>query len=636
MQTLVAYSWLRDVPAGRVQAGLDRVEQWYGKLWGDGVAAAAAASGGLGLRLWHRADEPCRWPTWAASGGGAVATLHVPLGYQGLLGSTPLQGAPFALARRLHDRPADVMRLTAPFVLAHLDSDAAALELWTDGLGLGRLFEVRTEEGLVWSNRPVAALLFAGRRAEADPLAWRRMAACDWAMGDATPYAGVRAVPAATRIRVDRSGHRQQSVDVLHSLVGARRDPLDQQTIADTAAGLADVARSIGQLWPEAPVLSLSGGRDSRLVVAAFLAAGTQVRLKTSGGAAGEAETARELVRRLPMKIEHQVTEPSTSPQQRRRDGAYARARQWHDTTEGLRPALHLRSPAPRVLVRQRSVQVGGVGGEFGHAPGYPDDVERLERLPPGRPSSAFAAALHAKIVLPRGVSPQAEADVATQIDQVLSHAAARGVSDAKALDWFYADERLRRWSSAGESHGVMLPLLAPEFLSAALGLSTAQSRSSSLHHALIGRLVPAWSAVPFYSATLRQRNAVPQQRLWEEDDVDLLSGVIADPHDWGDGFDIGRVQDIWRGALAGQAAARDELLLQRVVWRAAFTHHLAAVNREAIPARRAQTLVVTTAPRPVSRRTLHRLAVRANEVPLARRLARTPLGRTLRRRLGV
>lgn len=636
MQTLLAYAWERGVLAERVTAGRARIEQWYGTLWGDGVSAAAAATDRLGLQLWHRTDDPCRWPAWATGGSRTAATLHVPLGYQRLVGSAALEHAPVALARRLHDHPAEVNRLTAPFVLGLLDSESATLELWTDGLGLGRLYEVQTKEGRIWSNRPVAALLFAGLSAEVDPLAWRRMAACDWAMGAETPYRGVRTIPAGTHVRVDRSGCREQSLDVLGSLVESRRDPLEEQTVADAAAGLTDVARSVSELWPGVPVVSLSGGRDSRLVAAAFVATGVDVRLRTSGGAVGEADTARELVSRLGGHVEHEVTVPTAQRPGRPRDGAYARARQWHDMTEGLRPALYIRNAAPRTLIRQRTVLVGGVGGEFGHAPGYPDDVERLERLGPDQRLEAFASALQAKIVLPRGVARQAEADVANQVEKVLRHAAACGVSDAKALDWFYADERLRRWGMVGESHGVVLPLLAPEFVAAAFGLTTPQSKESRLHHTLIERLVPAWSQVPFYSATLKQRTAIQQERLWEDADVDLVSGVIANADDWGDGFDVAQVQEIWRGALAGQAAARDELLLQRVVWRAAFTAHLAAVNKEPVPERRAHIVVVSTQPERASARVLRRLAVRANDVPLARRMARTLLGRKLRRWLGV
>lgn len=637
---MLAYAFAEEVGQNGVEAGLARVERWYGRRWGRGVEERSTGSDRLGMRLWQLGEEPCRWPGWAGAGAETVATVQVPVGYRQLVGDVALRLAPVALARRLHRDPAAVAGLTAPFVLARLDETAGSLDLWTDGLGVGRLYELRTVRGTFWSNRPLAALLFAGVRAVVDPLGWRRMAACDWAMGELTPYRDVHAVGAGTWIRVDRSGRRQQSLDVLSRLVAARRDPLAPDTLDDVAGGLMGAARSVAQLWPGVPLLSLSGGRDSRLVAAAFVAAGLDVRLKTNGAVVGEAETARELVRRLGHTVEHEVGEPAAHRPGRPADGALLRARQWHDMTEGMRPAVYLPRAAPRVLIRQRGLSVGGVGGEFGHAPGYPDDVERLERLEPSRRQRAFVDALRSKIVLPRGIARQAEDDVEAQIDKVLSHAAARSASDAKALDWFYADERLRRWGMAGESHGVVLPLLAPEFVSAAFGLSTAGSRASALHHALIERLVPAWASVPFFSATLKQRGAVHRPPLWHESDADLLTRVVdEEEEDWGDGFDVAQVQKVWRAALDGRSAARDELLMQRVVWRAAFTDHLSSVNAEAGPRRR--PLIVDPAPevRPPGRPRLglvRRLAIKANDVPLARRLARTSVGRLLRRRIGV
>jgi hypothetical protein len=326
--------------------------------------------------------------------------------------------------------------------------------------------------------------------------------------------------------------------------------------------------------------------------------------------------------------------------------------------TEGLRPAVYLRSNAPRRLLRHQPPLICGVGGEFGHAPGYPDDVEQLERLPAERRLDAFARSLAAKVVLPRGVAAHAVAATEQQIRGVLDHAAQRGVTSAKALDWFYADERLRRWGLAGESPGRVMPLLVPEFLSAAFGLSTTQSRASALHTALIDTLVPSWSGVPYYSATLQQRQAVRQQRLWEESDAELVGDLMAEPQRWGEAFDVPRVQAVWRAARKGRAAARDELLLQRVVWRAAFGDHLAAVNEEPAPpppVRLQGPAEPTTAPpgppgdpgRPRVRAAaagtrlgpgslLRTLATYANDVPAARRLARTRLGRRLRRLLGV
>jgi len=665
VQTLLAHAFDQPAAPGVVEAGLARVEAWYGPLWHRRRTAESAGTDRLGLHLWDHPEPGSRWPAWSARGAEVVATLHTPLGHERLLGDVAPEQAPIPLVQRLRQHPGGVLELTPPFVLAHLDTGQQTLTLLTDGLGLGRLYELRTPTGRVWSNRPVAALRFAGVRAEADAVAWRRMAASDWPMGERTPYAGVHAVPAATRVEVDRDGVSAGSLDLLAHLVAARRDPLDPATLDATADALGATALAVRRLWPGTPTLSLSGGRDSRLVVAAFLAAGVDVRLTTYAGAEGEVATARRLVALLDAvpgagAVEHDVRVPAAQSAQGHRDGAYERARRWHDVTDGLRPAVYLRSAPPRTLLRHALPLITGVGGEFGHAPGYPDDVENLERLPADRRLDAFARALQAKLVLPRGLSGTATAEVDRHTRAVLAHATARGVDDAKSLDWYYADERLRRWGLAGESDGRVLPLLAPEFLAAAFGLTTAQSRAGALHTALVDRLVPGWSDVGYYSATLRQRQAVRQQRLWEEPDVELLDDLVGQPADWGEAFDVPRVQAVWRRAREGRAGGRDELLLQRVVWRAAFTDHLAAVNgtapvdRAAVrpgaalpaadgspavpaPAPAAAAAPVTTRP-PARDRPglLSRLAVAANDVPAARRLARTGLGRWLRRHLGV
>ncbi|MER7248142.1 hypothetical protein [Kribbella sp. NPDC000426] len=70
------------------------------------------------------------------------------------------------------------------------------------------LFELQLPDGSVWSNRPVATLLFAGVPAVASTRGWTFAAGCGWFMDDSTPYDGVLAVPGRTPIVAD--GHYQQ------------------------------------------------------------------------------------------------------------------------------------------------------------------------------------------------------------------------------------------------------------------------------------------------------------------------------------------------------------------------------------------------------------------------------------------
>lgn len=656
MQTLVAFAFEHDVASERIEQGLRRVRNWYDRLWASEPQSNTVVAGRVGLALWSDPEDECRWPSWWEGENEVVASLYAPLGYQEVLGAgQPLSDAPRALARSLGADPEAVLKLTPPFVLAHLDRGSASLAVHTDGLGIGRWFETRTAEGWFWSNRPLAALLFAGRRAEADPLAWRRMAACDWPMGDATPYRGVRCLPAATRIVAGPQGCVTSSLDLEAHLV-MRRTPLSPSSVAATADALQAVARSVSSLWPRTPVLSLSGGRDSRLVVAAFVAAGLEVKLKTYETTEGEVATARELVSRLDGRVEHEIAAPSTGRRRRDRYGAYRRALRWHDVGEGLRPSVYLKDAAPAKVLQHRRALVCGIGGEFAHAPAHPSDVARLEKLPPERRLRAFAESLGTFFVLPHGLSTQAREETHEQIWAVLTRAEATGVTDSKLFDWFYADERLRRWGMGGESAGRAIPLLTPQFVSVASGLTTAEANANALHRALINQLVPQWSDIDFYHATLRERLAAKRRRLWQEADQPLLSEIVADPTDWADAFDVEQVQAVWADALAGRAAGRDELLLQRVIWRAAFSDHLRAVNGEELSSRaswtpappaqsdaaQSQTTQSSTPPagRPRRRWTRHRwvnrLTVAANDSRIARRVARTGVGRRLRRVLGV
>jgi hypothetical protein len=635
VQTLVAFAFDRTPAAAEIAEAAARVETWYTPLWPEPHQTDRMVGRRTGLMLWHRADPGCRWPAWQAQGSGAAASLHAPLGAELALGSE--LPSPAGLVQRLRERPDDLLRLTPPFVLAAADTNEDSLLLLTDGLGLGRLYELRFPGGRVWSNRPVAALRFAGRPAVADELAWQRMAACDWPMGDATPYAGVECVPAATRIIVDPTGCRRHTLDLLPQLLGSADGGLDEQAVSEAADGLVAAARSVTNLWPDdTPVLTLSGGRDSRLVAATFLAADVDVRLRTDATISGEADTARELVARLDRKVRHQVTGGGTDkkPPATGDQGPYDRARRWHDISEGLRPAVYASNRPPKLLPHARRVLVSGVGGEFAHAPAYPEDLDQMLRLPRPRRLDAFSRSLASHFVLPHGLSAAATAAASAQIRTVLEQAADSGVDSGKAFDWFYASERLRRWGLAGESSGRVMPLLTPAFLRAAGTLSAAQSRTNALHDALIARFVPAWTGVPYFAATLRQRGAARRAKLWEED-PDRLAAVIADADDWGDAFDVRTVQAVWRRARAGRAAGRDELLLQRVLWRAAFTDHLAAVNQQAARPRTA-VLPVRPARAWTPGQPLRELAVHANEIPLARKFGRTRPGRWVRRIIGV
>ncbi|TDD45945.1 hypothetical protein E1263_37575 [Kribbella antibiotica] len=202
MEILVAYAFHRPDSAARAAEGAARVQAYYA----DAAKLAGHDGSTNGLHLWGPSAH------WEQRGTVRVASLHAPVDYE--------------VVEAVRRTPEAFTDLAPPLTMVVLDDDR--LELFTDSAGLGQLFQVRLPDGWVWSNRPVAALLFAGVAATASPRGWAFAAACGWFMGDSTPYEGVLAVPGATHIVAD--GKRQTTTRIEPStlwLTDAIEEPAD-------------------------------------------------------------------------------------------------------------------------------------------------------------------------------------------------------------------------------------------------------------------------------------------------------------------------------------------------------------------------------------------------------------------------
>lgn len=638
MRTLVAYDFDVETDAPlRLPEGVQRVERWYGQRWPEGWRRRDRRHGRRGLLVWDLPEGASLWPSWRADASQAVATMHVPLGFEQVVGQVPFVRAPLLLARHLVRNPESILKLAAPFSVANLDDET--LTVMVDAFGIARIFEVRGPRGWAWSNRPLAACLFAGAPVRPSEAGWRYHAACDWNMGETTPYEGVRIFGPGERVTADDAGRRGSQVDWLSGYADAALDPLAPDTVDRTASSLVATARSVATLWPDSrPILHLSGGRDSRLTAAAFIAAGVDVRLKTDGQIHGEADTARALVAAAPRSLDHEVFLPQravTAPDHL--DASVGRVLRWHDRCEGLRSSVHMHAEPPPFAERRLPL-ISGSAGEIAHGVYYPPDVTAIESRGLDRRLDTWTATIMAKLVLPRGVADPARQAVRDRVREALGEAVERGLTNAVALDYVYVVERMRRWGAIAERSNKILPLLTSDFVRSAFALTPQQRREKALHRALVGRLVPGWETIPFFRATLVERTSAPRPSLWQYADADVVTSVLDEIRsaDWGADYDARVVRQVWESALwRGNVGLRSEILVQRVLWRALFDDHCAAVRGEAVPTRLPAARVRGGATVDVLR-VPRALALRANDVPTLRRLARTPVGYRLRRTIGV
>jgi len=626
METLVAYAFHRDSLA-RAAAGRARVEAYYGDLWDQKAQHKGYDGSTIGLHVWDRDDTSCFWPSWHDTGDLRVGSLHTPLGYQRVIGDIPPYDGPGRLAHAVRRTPASFLELAPPFTMAVLEPQQERLDLFTDSIGVGRLFQLRLADGWVWSNRPVAALLFAGVAAAAAPRGWSFAAACGWFMDDSTPYDGVLAVPGATHIVVDGRSRRQTVTRIDTTSIWSTDSP---DTVEETAEALQDVARSVARLWPGRPTVDLSGGRDSRVVAAAFLKTGVDLKLNSYDAVPGELDVAESLVQALPYSVEHATTrpkttgvKPATNPQPVKPPPLIDRALRWHKYAEGLRPASYLFHTPPATLANVVHLAIGGAGGEVAHGHFYPADVLQLDALPLHDKLNAFGNRLQAKLMPAAGPAGPARVAVAEQIDRVLRAAVHGGIEDATMLDYFYVVERLRRWGTTGERSGVVSPLLIPAFVRSAFALNPGQRVDNALHRELVRHLVPEWADIPFFTPArpAPRRTPIKIRCLADAPDRDLIQQLLTDV----DGFDPQALSTLWAASAAGASSAAAEATLNQALWRATFNQHLYQVNRH-LPATTRATAGRHSEAQPRNASSTPATA----KVPQVRRVARHPVVRRL------
>lgn len=600
MQIVVAFAGHTTETGRWVSEGVARVETRYRPRWRQTPVTHVATGASTGLVAWVSSEDSL-WPAWVQQGDETVASVYAPVGYERVVTPEPLATAPLRLMDALRGDPGAMRAIMPPFVCAGLHAEADRLTLHTDAVGVGRLFEVATPWGWVWSNHPEAALAFGDVPARPSEIGWQHSAVADEMFGDVTPYEGVTVVDAATRIDWDGRTRRRTvtRLDMVASWAPSGEHG-GEDAIDAAAADLAGVAASVARLFPQRPTVDLTGGRDSRLVAAAFLAAGTDVVLHTHDALPGDLDVARTLVGLLDDAPEHDIehvaggTVATPKPWE-----ALTNALAWHAFAEGLRPYSYLHSTAPTHLDIARPPVIGGAGGEVAHGFFYPARWDDLERLPREERLSRFAASILQRYAPILGASAEARDVVRAQILATLRDIDAAGHRGAGVLDVFYIRERIRRWGSTAERTGIISPLLSPAFLEAALALTPQQRKANVLHRELTRRLVPTWADVPYYPAeyatptSATPTSATPARprviRVADAADRDVVHGLLLDESAWGQAFDVARVRGLWDASVEGRTDARQERLLRAAVWRGAFTDHTAALSgapmlREAVP----------------------------------------------------
>jgi Asparagine synthase len=342
---------------------------------------------------------------------------------------------------------------------------------------------------VVVSDRASWAAAVTGRLSQADPVMVAAFLSLGYPVGAATPFGGVAALGARRQLTV--TGGRPVVTAVPEEAAGG--GSYDQ-----VAAALADAVRPLGER--DIPVeLSLTGGKDSRLIAAALTAAKVPFRARTHGFASHPDVIVAAMIASQ-LGVEHVVTEPRAAAPQQAPDEAdvVARLRSAVLVSDGMLSAFeNVGRPDPQVATEP--VQTGGHGGELlrgGYAP-----AAWTDRRPARAWSEARGAELFRRMVTRRlGLlhPPAARAYLAS----LAPFAATLPRGPLRTLDDFYLANRAGRWSAAARQgylirEQLVQPFFSDQVVRAARAVPLPDRVTDRLHRGVLAALCPELLDLP-------------------------------------------------------------------------------------------------------------------------------------------
>src|SRR5579859_2435456 len=361
------------------------------------------------------------------------------------------------------------------------------------------------------SDRASWAAAVAGRLAEPDPVMVAAFLALGYPVGAATPFRGVRALGAQRQLTATGGRAVETAVEGAGGGDGS---------YAAVATALVDAVRPLGERGVPAergvPVeLSLTGGKDSRLIAAALAAAQVPFRARTHGFASHPDVIVAAMIAGQ-LGVEHVVTEPRPAAPERAPDEAdvLARLRSAVLVSDGMLSAFeNVGRPDPRLAAEP--VQTGGHGGELlrgGYAP-----AAWSARRPARAWSEARGTELFRRMVT-RRLGLVRPAAAGAYLASLVPFAASLVRGPLRTLDDFYLVNRAGRWSAAARQayllrESLVQPFFGDQVVRAARAVPLPDRITDRLHRGVIEALCPELVDLPLADSSWKSGPRIPPVR---------------------------------------------------------------------------------------------------------------------------
>ncbi len=379
------------------------------------------------------------------------------------------------------------------YAVARVFADGS-LTAFSDRAGLHQLFRARDEQPVL-SNRASLVAVRLGDRSP-DPTAQRWLAAIGYRAGTATAFASVVQIGQGRTLTIDGDGAREEGEPFDgFGLVGPRGWCADHGH--DLDRGIAQAQAAIGLGIPtEGPVdLPITGGKDSRVVLALCLSMGLRDRLRLfTRGYEGHPDVVvgRGIAEALGLPHRREAPHGSDEPAFWSRDRFFAKlaAQSWQ--TDAMVGGWDL-------ILGQSLGQETLISGHMGEVL----KAYSKKKLPEGRLDPAAMVRLQAPFDPMDLLLPEARAALEGELRAQMDEARAAGAVEADLPDLFYFRNRLPNWLGAIRAiksfeRQPVVPLGAPALLDLAFRLTPEERARELLHYRIIERTAPELLPLPF------------------------------------------------------------------------------------------------------------------------------------------
>ena len=358
--------------------------------------------------------------------------------------------------------------------------DGAPVYARTTATRVDPVYVAEVAGAVIISDRAMWAAWTADRLDDHDPLLACALLNPGFPLGSATPFRGVSALSRSTIIQVLSGAASRNGAD-------SPPRPRGAGSAAEVAAALVDAVTPLREVAQ--PVeLSLTGGKDSRLVAATLVKAGVPVRGRTHGFADHpDVVIAAEVARAL--GIEHDVRVPAAPGQ---RVDVLGRIRATVLVADGMLSAFeNVGRPDPAF---SRAVTAGGHGGELLRG-GYAETAA-------GRRAAGLRAAELLRRLTTRHLGLLRRGAGAVYVASLAPWTGALARDPLRALDDFYLVNRAGRWSAAARQaylirECLVQPLFDERVVLAARAVPLATRTSGELSRAVLAELCLPLTEIP-------------------------------------------------------------------------------------------------------------------------------------------